>query len=117
MRKLSLLILCLPVLILAGCIHTQSKIEKEQELQKLTLKKERYEELEVKIRDNNIKPGTPLVSVRELYGDPDDIFKSYSPTGSFEIWTYRKLPEEKEGIVWESIRLYFNNNKLVSWGY
>lgn len=88
---------------------------------KLELAKERkkkrdqlYQELGQKI----LKVGTPAEIIREKFGEPDDIFKSGSSTGSIEVWTYDKiLLNKEEKTEWESVLLYFDNSHLITWKY
>ncbi len=55
--------------------------------------------------------------VRELYGEPDDIFRSGSAGSQLEIWTYEKISASQDEEFWDNIRLYFNNSRLMSWKF
>ncbi len=109
-----------PVLILTlttGCafLQNQEKLLKEKET--IALKKEKYEDLHAKITAHALQKGTSLQTIKKSFGEPDDIFQSASATGSFQVWTYEKVMDKKDEESWQPIRLYFDNNKLVSWNY
>jgi len=100
-----------------GCSTAQKQEDNQKRLEQLKIKLQNYESLETAIREQRLKQGALATDVKASFGDPDDIFQSGSRTGSFEIWTYEKVADNKEEEGWENIRLYFDNGKLVSWNF
>ena len=81
-------------------------------------KKKKHDQLYQELSQNAITQGTLTRAISERFGEPDDIFKSGSTTSSFEIWTYDEiLMKRDEAAEWNSILLYFDNNRLMSWKY
>jgi hypothetical protein len=92
--------------------HQQSvEKTKEQTQQKMA----HYQALQEALRTKALLEGTPGSLIRQTYGEPDDVFHSMSMVSSFEIWTYEKADKDKSPNNWDSIRLYFNNQKLTAW--
>ena len=81
-----------------------------------TAKQRHFEALQAAVIKQTIKSGMTSLTIKELYGEPDDIFSSGSTTGRFEIWSYEEVTPSHQP-TWRPIRLYFNNEKLVSWDY
>ncbi len=100
-----------------GCSTAQSKEEAQKRMEELKTRMKNYASLENEIREQRIAPGMRALDIRETFGAPDDVFKSGSGTGSFEIWTYEKVTAIKDEEGWENIKLYFDNGKLVSWNF
>ncbi len=105
-------------LLLSGCNMLQSRESAEKQKEALKTRIEHYNSLKKAIIAQSISVGLPVSRIHELYGQPDDIFSSGSSTGQFEIWTYEQISPSKENPSdLKSIRLYINNEKLVSWTY
>ena len=114
--KSIVLILSLVILPFGGCasLEGKSKIIKQREA--LQTKIRNLKALEAAIASQTLQSGILSSKIRELYGEPDDIFSSGSTTGRFEIWSYEQMTAGPE-MSFRPIRLYFNNEKLVSWNY
>lgn len=97
-----------------GCAGYNLKAKTQKE--KIQQKKDHYANLYSDVSAKNIQAGSTTTEIRELYGDPDNIFSSGSGAGMFEIWTYEKILT-KEDKDWQQIRLYFNNGRLTTWSY
>lgn len=105
----------IPGLFLMGC-ETMNKGMAIKKREILEEKRKNYETLQETISSQMLHAGISSTKIKETFGDPDDIFSSGSTTGRFEIWSYEEYtPAGKP--TWHSIRLYFNNGKLVSWNY
>ncbi len=96
-------------------LRDQEKLDKAKEA--VELKKKHYASLQDNVRSNSLQKGMTPPAIKELFGEPDDIFQSGSIISSFQIWTYEKVMEQKDEKDWNPIRLYFNNNKLINWRY
>ena len=94
-------------------------MEAEKEKKKLETDKKlkSYHALYQAIGQGTLKKGSTTDEIIQLFGKADDIFQSVSSESKFETWSYEKItsPEDKEELA--PIRLYFNDNKLVSWNY
>jgi len=100
----------------AGCSLFENKELLNKKKEELELKKKNFAALSEKLSTQSLKKGTTTQEIRDTYGEPDDIFQSQSSVSSFAIWTYEQVLDEKEeGMGFQPIRLYFNNNKLSSW--
>lgn len=105
-------------LLLSGCNMLQNKetIDKQKEAVKTRI--EHYESLRKAITAQTLPVGLNISEIRNLYGPPDETFSSGSSTGQFEIWTYEQISPNKENPTdLRPIRLYINNEKLVSWTF
>ncbi len=80
-------------------------------------KQKNYDELIKALAEGALRKGTPAVTIKTLYGNPDDTFASGSMTGSTDIWTYHKIPDPKTSEEAKAVRLYFSNSKLIDWTY
>ena len=101
-----------------GCSMAQKDSEAKSKKDIMLEKKKKHDELYQELSKKAISLGTPAAEIREKFGDPDDIFKSGSSTSSFDIWSYDKLLISKdEKSEWETILLYFNNDRLITWKY
>lgn len=83
----------------------------------MELRKKQFAALYGEISEGEITNGTPAAKIRELYGEPEDIFRSGSTESKVEIWTYERIVEKKDDQDWQPIKLYFENNQLISWKY
>lgn len=112
-------ILCLIFLpAAAGCAHLfQDSAAVAKEKEKVELKKKQFAALYGEISEGKISNGTPATKIRELYGEPEDIFRSGSTQSKMEIWTYEQIVEKNDDDAWQPIKLYFENNQLISWKY
>ena len=111
-RLLLILIISSP-----GCSLLKNQNKLDERMKEVTQKKQNYNNLRRDLSQSNVAIGTSTDSLKERYGDPDDIFHSGSMVSNFEIWTYEKIYAKGEEGTWQRIRLYFDNNKLVSWDY
>lgn len=83
----------------------------------VALKKKNYAALYDAITSNSLRKGITPPTIKKLFGKPDDIFQSGSMTGNLQIWTYEKVISRNDEEIPRPLRLYFNNNKLLSWNY
>lgn len=114
----STLAVCLLLVSSTGCLMTQRGQELAAERkEKVELKKRRFNELYQQIKSAKLQEATPPAKILQAFGDPDDILRSGSNTSTMEIWTYEKVMDNGETDTWQNIRLYFVNDKLVSWKY
>jgi hypothetical protein len=110
----------LAVVILAGgCALAKKNAEEAKTKKELLLeKKKKHDQLFKELSDKLIKQGTSASEIRERFGEPDDIFKSGSSTSSLDIWTYDKMLATKdEPQDWDTILLYFESDRLITWKY
>ena len=98
--------------VLTGCSST-ARLKKQEEMEK---KISQFNALLDDIKSASLQKGMPSRAIRETYGEPTEIFSSGSSTGKFEIWSYDKIVT-KSSPVWVQIRLYFSDDKLISWSY
>ena len=106
------------VLSAGGCATAKKDSEAKSKKDIMLEKKKKHDELYQELSKKTILQGTPTAEIKEKFGDPDDIFKSGSSTSSFDIWSYDKLLISKdEKSEWETILLYFNNDRLITWKY
>ncbi len=103
----------LVVLMLTGC-STAKIQEKKAELE---AKKKNFAALTTAAARGEIKIGTEKEVILEKYGEPDNLYKSFSQVSSTEIWTYESGSEERFGKDWRPIRLYFADDKLINLSY
>ncbi|HOW36290.1 MAG TPA: hypothetical protein PL155_07745 [Candidatus Omnitrophota bacterium] len=103
-------------LLVSGCLTPSGSKTRPDPKQVLELKIQNFQALEQAIKTGAIQAGMTTEQIRESYGEPDDIFSSGSTMGEFEIWAYERITA-KSADVFRPVRLYFNNNKLVSWHY
>ncbi len=111
-----LAVFILPSVVLSGCETITGKAQNNKRRALLEEKIDKYKALEKTIASQELKNGMRSAKIRETFGDPDDIFASGSTTGRFEIWSYEEFASNGKP-TWHSIRLYFSNDKLVSWNY
>ena len=98
--------------VLLGCNST-ARLKRQEDLDK---KIAQFNTLLGDIKSENLQKGMPSRTVREIYGEPTEIFSSGSSTGKFEIWSYDKIIT-KSSRTWAQIRLYFSDDKIISWSY
>lgn len=96
-----------------GC-YSLSAEQKQQKKLLLEAKKEHYQQLLASLRDQKITKGATAESIRQRFGEPDDIFSSGSNVSNLQIWTYEKITSVQEEETWDPIKLYFNNGILES---
>ena len=115
-RTLLYLSLLLTALILTSCESLSSKEKRLNKLSAIEEKRKHFQTLYNDISTEVIRAGISIAEIAGKYGKPDDVFRSGSSTGQFEIWTYERVLTSKE-VDWQPIRLYFNSGQLVSWSY
>ncbi len=98
--------------VLTGCSST-ARLKKQEELEKKILQ---FNVLLDDIKSESLPKGMPSRAIQEIYGEPTEVFSSGSSTGKFEIWSYDKIIT-KSSHAWVQIRLYFSDDKLISWSY
>lgn len=97
-----------------GCT-TQKALERRAKAKELVeQKKANYLALKKAISHHTLEKGTTADEITALYGSPDDIFSSGSGLSVFEVWSYEKITTGSALDV-SPIRLYFNDNRLVTW--
>lgn len=102
----------------SGCSLTKDQKNKPNRIELAKDRKKKRDQLYQELNQNAIKQGTLTATIKEKFGEPDDVFKSGSSTGAFEVWTYdNMLISKEEKQDWASILLYFNDNRLISWKY
>lgn len=99
-----------------GCASTMTQEKLAQKKEEIELKKQRWTELSQEIHAGTLAQGTLIQVVETKFGKPDDVFRSGSTDSSFEVWTYEKITTETQEES-STIRLYFNNGKLINWKY
>ncbi|MFA5060270.1 MAG: hypothetical protein WC676_06540 [Candidatus Omnitrophota bacterium] len=104
------------VFFLAGCAMFQPSAKADKRRAEIETRQKNYEALHTAVRANTLTIDTSDSAIRDLYGEPGQVFSSGSSSGMFQIWTYEKILSTGKP-EWETIRLYFNNGKLVSWSY
>lgn len=97
-----------------GCQTTQSKNNGLAQKEMIELKKENFDALYNAIGTRTLRAGTNRATVRDVFGEPEDIYSSMTGTGTFEIWSYED-PNEKNITSQRPIRLYFDNERLLYW--
>lgn len=109
-----LFIVCL--LTASGCslFRDEAKIAEQQ--QELETRRARHAALTGAINDGTLSEGLTAQAIRDLYGEPTDIFRSGSSLSPMEIWTYEKVLEKDEED-WSPVRLYLERGKLITWKY
>ena len=113
---LSILLLCTLIALGGGC--SLNKTSGTTKPNPVLEKKKKHDQLYQELIQNAIPQGTSTKVIKERFGEPDDTFKSGSTTSSFESWTYDKMLVDKhEPADWDSILLYFDNGRLMSWKY
>jgi len=100
-----------------SCSFSQREERKRKAAEEVKKLKKNYQLLSNNLTDGTLKRGSSREDVRLLYGEPTDILKSGSNVSDFEIWTYEKITDNTKDQGWDSIRLYFDNDKLISWKY
>ena len=119
-RYMNRLVVIAAVFFLAGgCSSLANKEGAAKTKKDLWLeKKKQHDQLYTELSRKIVKQGASASEIREKFGEPDDIFKSGSSTGSFNIWTYSKiLTAKNENADWDAVMLYFNNDRLITWKY
>jgi len=103
----------------AGCTMFRDPGDIEEKMRMIEEKKQNYAALREALVTKTIPQGYSTQKIKDIFGSPDDVYRSSSSSSQFEIWTYEKVltPGEAESDSWEQIRLYFNNDRLVSWKY
>lgn len=109
-------VLGLLVLLVSGCVTPTDTKTRPNPKQVLELKMKNFQALDRAIKTNAIQSDMTTEQIRTSYGEPDNIFSSGSTTGEFEIWAYERIAEKSADPL-RPVRLYFNNNKLISWHY
>jgi hypothetical protein len=103
------------VVLTAGCSLLREDKALAEKKETIEQKKKYYTTLAGDIAEGNLKKGATTRTVRTLYGAPDDSVFTDSGTSRFEIWTYERIMKTVDDTDWQPIRLYFNDQKLVSW--
>ncbi len=108
---------CALLCVCCGCslFYNKARVAEQQEL--IEQKKENYQALSDYITSGRVAKGTSSKDILKMFGRPDDVFHSGSTISQFEIWTYEKISDPKSPEIWEHIRLYFDNGRLISWKY
>jgi len=106
----------LGLMLLAGCTSAADKERLAQQKADIERKKGSYAALQKQIEDKTFVKGTPAAEIEEKFGKPDSIFHSGSGESTFDIWTYEQIITSPNDDG-RPVRLYFNNRRLVSWGY
>ena len=112
MRRLFLIILLLvSTSYYSGCsmLSFQDKIKKEKEA--LVKKEQDYQTLKSDLSSGLIKLGTTKDEIKEKYTmpEPEEVFVSGSSMSQMEVWSY-----DGSGTH-NPLKLYFENQKLISW--
>ncbi len=97
-----------------GCASTP---QKESQKKLIELRKKNYLALQQQVINKNLLKGLSIDEIRNVYGEPDDIYRVGSTLGSIEVWTYGKGEDFSNPGDWHPIRLYFENNHLIDWSY
>ena len=108
-------VLLLSIIFFSGCLTPNKNLA--QKKVKIEEKKKHFMDLRKDITLNEVVAGMQTETIRESYGTPDDIFTSGSSTSHFEVWTYEYVNDKPSNEDFNPIRLYFTNNKLISWNY
>ena len=101
-------------LTLGGCATDAKAKAKVEAIQK---KQKNYTDLLQSLNDGSIHKGTLAVTIKTIYGEPDDTFSAGSTNSSTDIWTYHKTLDTRDANAIKTIRLYFSNSKLIDWRY
>jgi hypothetical protein len=112
----TLILLFLSVGLTSGCaIHKKTAEAKAELLEK----KKKHDNLYEALSQKKITQGATTDSILEKFGTPDDVFKSGSATSSLEVWTYDRISLSKtsDHFDLETVVLYFDNNRLISWKF
>ena len=113
--RFSLVILLSLAVFSSGCALNKKSADAKAGLLE---KKRKHDDLYRELSKKNLPLGILKAEIVEKFGEPDDVFKSGSSTGSLEVWTYDKMLVDKdEKADWETILLYFNNDSLITWKY
>jgi outer membrane protein assembly factor BamE (lipoprotein component of BamABCDE complex) len=101
----------------SGCTFNNDSVAKAKAIAQD--KKQKHEDLFAQLSAKKLPQGITASEIVEKFGEPDDVLKSGSSTGSFEVWTYEKItiPGKKDKDDWENVILYFDNNRLITWKY
>ncbi len=102
---------------MVGCSSFNTGLDKTTQKELIELKKKYFTQLRSDLASKAITLGTNSEKIRERYGEPDDKFSSGSTSSHSEIWTYEKVMVKESLESANPIRLYFENNKLISWNY
>jgi len=101
-----------------GCSLFQNPDALQQKKEIVNKKKQQYRALNDFVSSAQSPQKLTTAQMRELYGEPDDIFRSGSAGSQLEIWTYEKVSSVSDDEeLWGTIRLYFNNGRLISWKF
>jgi len=100
-----------------GCTLFQDPDVLRQQQETVDQKKQHYQALYDFVTSAKTPQHLTIQQVRGLYGEPDDIFRSGSAGSQLEIWTYEKVAAIESEELWGTIRLYFNNGRLMSWKF
>ncbi|MFC1593762.1 hypothetical protein ACFL38_00370 [Candidatus Omnitrophota bacterium] len=92
----------------------KSKEEIEEERQEIELTEKNYLLLRDDLFSQKLKKGQTSKEIKELYGEPNDIYSTASSLSALEIWTY-DFPMPDNELFDSPIRLYFANGKLSTW--
>ena len=105
------------LIFLCGCSLFLSPEKIAEQKKRIEDKKTKYKRLYHFVTSGAIESGIAAEEIEELYGEPDDIYRSGSSVSQLQIWTYEKITGPREEEKWENIRLYFENGHLISWKY
>ena len=109
------LLICL--MTLNGCWSVPSQPASLSKRELIAKKKEKFNTLSTALANQTIQKGTSSSQVKEMFGEPDEIFDSGSTSGHFEIWTYEQVLDKTKEDKWYPVHLYFDNKKLMDWSY
>ncbi len=109
-------VLTLCLCVTTGCQVFPKKNDEAMKKEMLQIKIENLEALYNAINTQLLKLGTNRSTVRDAFGEPDDIYSSATGISTFEIWTYEDIRLKTEGNR-HPVRLYFDNDRLVNWSY
>ncbi|MDP2654508.1 MAG: hypothetical protein Q8Q08_10845 [Candidatus Omnitrophota bacterium] len=101
--------------LLSGCASTKGTAKQDKQLI-LEEKLRKFSDLSSQLKTQVIPLGTLTAEIRSQFGDPDDVFRSGSQVSSMEIWTYRGISANND-LNFETIQLYFEKDKLITWKY
>ncbi|MCK5214667.1 MAG: hypothetical protein KAR05_04885 [Candidatus Omnitrophica bacterium] len=110
-------IIVLTTFLAIGCSLTESQLEKDKLAAEIKIKKENYANLHQQITSKKLQKALSKEEIKAQFGEPDNVFRSGSSVSSMEIWAYEKILDKKEIGDRESIRLYFDNDKLITWKF
>lgn len=100
-----------------GCTFLPNEQTAKAKKELLAQKEQRFENLRRAILTGSLQEGMTSGELRQQYGEPDDIYVSSSSVSCLEIWSYEGIIMPKADSDWQPIRLYLDNDKLITWKY